>query len=133
MLSNFKKFRKGRNRGNSCNSNKLSFCRYGLKSISSGRLNSKQLESGRKMLSKHIKKTGKVILRIKPFITITKKPIEVRMGSGKGDIHDRVFKVKPGNVIYEIDSENRKTAFMCLRKSGMKLPIRTKIIEFNYG
>ncbi|MGX7589789.1 50S ribosomal protein L16 [Candidatus Vidania fulgoroideorum] len=127
MLGNFKKFRKGRNKGISCNSNKLSFCSYGLKSLSLGRLNSKQIESGRKMLSRFIKKTGKVILRVKPFITITKKPIEVRMGSGKGDIHDRIFNVKPGNIIYEINSESKVTAFMCLRKSGMKLPIRTKV------
>ncbi|MGX7458815.1 50S ribosomal protein L16 [Candidatus Vidania fulgoroideorum] len=132
MLGNFKKFRKGRNRGISCNSNKLSFCNYGLKALSLGRINSKQLESGRKILSKFIKKTGKIIIRAKPFITITKKPIEVRMGSGKGDIYDKVFNVKPGNIIYEINSESRDIAFISLRKSGMKLPIKTKVISLYY-
>ncbi|MGX7582709.1 50S ribosomal protein L16 [Candidatus Vidania fulgoroideorum] len=127
-MKNFTKPKKGRIKGMAYYKNKICFCDIGLQAISAGRLKSNQIEAGRKVLAKIIKKTGKILVRIKPNTAITKKPIEVRMGSGKGEIKEKVYKVKPGNIIYEVNYLNNITAITYLKKAAMKLPIKTIII-----
>ncbi|UOQ38079.1 LSU ribosomal protein L16p (L10e) [Candidatus Vidania fulgoroideae] len=129
MKKKFKKTKKGRNRGISNNSNKISFLKYAIKSLEISTINEKQIESGRKVLTRFVRKFGKVIIRIKPNIPVTKKPIEVRMGSGKGEVNKLIFKIKPGNIIYELDCLNDEDAFKALRLCSMKLPFKTKIIK----
>lgn len=127
-LKRFSKYRKGRNKGYSFSN--LSFCNYGLKAISRGKLTFKQIESSRKVFSKKIKNKGKIIIKILPNINITKKPIEVRMGSGKGEIFSKIYKIKPGNIIFEIDyfGENIKKIFYL---ASRKLPFKTCICYRN--
>ncbi|UOQ33154.1 LSU ribosomal protein L16p (L10e) [Candidatus Vidania fulgoroideae] len=132
MKKKFRKTRKGRNRGISNNSNKISFLEYALKSLENGVIDEKQIESGRKVLTRFVRKFGKVIIRIKPNVPITKKPIEVRMGSGKGEVDKFIFKIKPGNIIYELDCLYSKEAFKALRLCSMKMPFRTKIIKRDF-
>lgn len=129
MKKNFTKKRKGRNRGFSNNCNKISFLKYALKSTESGKINEKQIESGRKVLTRFVRKFGKIIIRVKPDTPVTKKPIEVRMGSGKGEIDKLIYKIKPGNIIYELDFLDEKIAFKALKLCSMKLPFKTKIIK----
>ncbi|MGX7585959.1 50S ribosomal protein L16 [Candidatus Vidania fulgoroideorum] len=129
MKRQFKKFRKGRNKSYFSGSYEPSFCRYGLKSLEFCRVNGKQIESGRKVISREVKKTGKLIVRIKPCIPITKKPIEVRMGSGKGELSDVVFNIKPGHFIYEVDFSDSNIAKRLLKKAGMKLPFKTAYVS----
>ncbi|UOQ27935.1 LSU ribosomal protein L16p (L10e) [Candidatus Vidania fulgoroideae] len=129
MKKKFKKTKKGRNRGVSNNSNRISFLKYAIKSLEIGTINEKQIESGRKVLTRFVRKFGKVIIRIKPNVPVTKKPIEVRMGSGKGEINKLIFKIKPGNIIYELDCLKDEDAFKALRLCSMKLPFKTKIIK----
>ncbi|MGX7582570.1 50S ribosomal protein L16 [Candidatus Vidania fulgoroideorum] len=117
----FSKFRKGRNKGYSFS--KLSFCKYGLKSISRGIINSSQIESARKVFSKKIKNNGKILIKIFPNINITKKPIEVRMGSGKGEIVSKIYKVKPGTIIFEFDYKGKdlnRLFYLASRKLSFK-------------
>ncbi|WP_458659088.1 50S ribosomal protein L16 [Candidatus Vidania fulgoroideorum] len=124
---NYSKFRKSRNKG--IGNSKLFFCRYGLKSISRGRVNKKQLESARKILSKNIKNNSKIVIRIYPDIPLTKKPIEVRMGSGKGDYYDDVFIVKPGTVIFEFNYDNFEKLKKIFYLTSRKFPFKTALIS----
>ncbi|QSW37820.1 50S ribosomal protein L16 [Candidatus Vidania fulgoroideae] len=124
-MKNFTKTKKGRIKGMAHHANKTCFCDIGLQAISAGRLKVNQIEAGRKVLTKIIKKTGKILVRIKPNTPITKKPIEVRMGSGKGEIKEKIYKVKPGNVIYEVNYINTALALTYLKKAAMKLPVKT--------
>lgn len=122
MIRNFTKFRKGRNKGFSLN--KLVCCDYGIKALSRGFLEQKQIEAVRKVFSKKIKNKGKIFIRVHPNVTITKKPIEVRMGSGKGEIFSKIYKVKPGSVLFEVDCDynNLKKIFYL---ASSKLPVKT--------
>ncbi|MGX7589513.1 50S ribosomal protein L16 [Candidatus Vidania fulgoroideorum] len=122
-LKKFSKFRKGRNKGYS--TSKLFYCDYGLKSISRGNINGAQIESARKIFSKKIKKNGKIIIRIHPNINLTKKPIEVRMGSGKGEIYSKIYKVRPGTILFEINYNGNINKLFYL--ASRKLPIKTCI------
>lgn len=108
--------------------NQLKFGSIGLKSISTNRLSSKQLETLRQTVTKLIKKSGRVVINIFPSTPITKKPIEIRMGKGKGNIDHWVFKVKPGFIICEIVTDSKETAFFALKSVQKKLSIKTKII-----
>lgn len=121
------KYQKNRNKGISLRRNSLIFGNYGLKSISSGFLNFKQIESARKTLVHNFGKNNKILIRIFPDKVITKKPLEVRMGKGKGSIHDWVSVIKPGIIIFEVKNENLETvkkAFFC---ASQKLSIKTEI------
>ncbi|ASS47036.1 50S ribosomal protein L16p (L10e) [Candidatus Nasuia deltocephalinicola] len=129
-LLKYSKFHKGRNKFNSSNGNFLSFGKFGLKSISRGRLTSSQIESARKVISKFIKKEGKLWIRIFPDKPITKKPIEVRMGNGKGNVEFYVFEVKPGKIIYEIDGISEILARKILKLASFKLPLLTIFVNF---
>ena len=106
----------------------LSFGSHGLKSLAYGRITSNQIESGRKAMSRFIKKFGKIWIRIFPDRPITKKAPEVPMGGGKGDPCGYCFEVKPGRIIFEIDGVDDATAQMALRRAADKLPVKSTII-----
>ncbi|WP_259288825.1 50S ribosomal protein L16 [Candidatus Nasuia deltocephalinicola] len=124
----FIKFRRGKNKGFSYKGNHLVFGDFGLKSVSRGTINFKQIESGRKVISKHIKKIGKLWIRVFPDLSYTKKPVDVRMGNGKGDISFYIFKIKPGRVIYEICGLSNAVSIKVLNLASFKLPFKTIII-----
>ena len=130
--SKFKKQQKGKsfNRINSSSTDlyALKFGSVGLKAMSSGRLSSKQIDSVRQSISKVIKKLGRVKTNIFPDTPISKKPIEVRMGKGKGNVDHWVFKVKPGFVLYEVETDFIQVAVKALESGQIRLPIKTKII-----
>ncbi len=106
----------------------VDFGQFGLKSISYGRITSNQLESARKVIARSVSKTGRIWCRIFPDRPITKKPPEVPMGSGKGDVQGYCFEVKPGRVIFEIDGVTDVVGKEALRKAGTKLPVKSKIV-----
>ena len=109
--------------------NKLSYGSFGLKALESGRLNSKQIESARKVITRFMKRSGKLWIMVFPHIPVTKKPAEVRMGSGKGNVEYYIAKIQPGRVIFEIDGVENNAALESLTKAGAKLPFKTKIIN----
>ncbi|ADM89817.1 putative 50S ribosomal subunit protein L16 [Candidatus Zinderia insecticola CARI] len=128
----YRKQQKGRNKGISHQKGtNISFGKFGIKSISRGRLNSKQIESARKVITRNMKKGGKIWIRIFPDKPITKKPPEVRMGNGKGNIEFYVFEVKPGRILYEFDGVNEKIAFKIFKLASSKLPLSTIFIKNN--
>ncbi len=106
----------------------LSFGSFGLKSESYGRVESKQIESARKAMSRQLTKTGRIWIRIFPDRPFTQKPPEVGMGKGKGDPAGYCFEVKPGRVIFEVDGVDGPIAKEALRKAGTKLPVKTRVI-----
>jgi large subunit ribosomal protein L16 len=105
----------------------LIFGSFGLKSLDFGLLTANQIEAGRRLIMKKIKKKGKLWVRIFPHIPISKKPIEVRMGKGKGGVDHWAFKANPGILLYEIEGLSYKKAFELFRQVSKKLPIKTKI------
>jgi large subunit ribosomal protein L16 len=107
----------------------LKFGSFGIKSLESGRLNSRQIESARKVITRYMKRAGKLWIVIFPHTPITKKPAEVRMGSGKGNIEYYAAKIRPGRVIFEIDGIDDETAIKALEKAAAKLPFKTKVIN----
>ncbi len=124
----FIKFRRGKNKGFSYKGNYVAFGNYGLKSMSKGNLNAKQIESGRKVISKYIKKFGKLWIRVFPDIPYTQKPTDTRMGNGKGNISFYIFKIKPGRIIYEIKGLSSIISIKILNLASFKLPLKTKIV-----
>src|SRR5690606_1456042 len=99
----YRKQHKGRNRGLATSGNKVSFGEFGLKATSRGRLTARQIEAARRTISRHVKRGGKLWIRVFPDKPITKKPLEVRMGSGKGNVEYWVAEIKPGAVLYEME------------------------------
>jgi len=110
-------------------SNTLQFGYFGLKAINSGILNFKHMESGRKAINQILKRSGKIWIRVFPSLSLSKKPIEVRMGKGKGNVDTWISYIKPGTVIYEINSLDEIKALEALKNASLKLPLRTKIIK----
>ncbi len=106
----------------------VAFGSYGLKAIGGHRIRSNQLEAARKVLSRTIGKTGKLWIRVFPDMPITRKPAEVKLGKGKGDLFAYVVPVKPGRVIFEVDGVTEAVAREALRKAGTKLPVNTKVV-----
>ena len=106
----------------------LAFGSHGIKAISSHRVESKQLESARKILARHVSKFGRVWIRVFPDRPFTQKAAEVPMGKGKGDPSGYCFEVKPGRILFEIDGVSDAVAREALRKAGTKLPVKTKIV-----
>ena len=106
----------------------ISFGSHGLKAMTAGRITSNQIEAARKAITKSIGKTGRVWIRIFPDMPFTKKPAEVKMGKGKGDIAGYCVQVLPGRIMFEVDSSDDKVATESLRKGGTKMPVKTKII-----
>ena len=110
-------------------STKIFFGWYGLKAIEPGLITSKQIEATRRAMIRKIKKSGKIWIRAYPDIPVTSKPVEVRMGKGKGTVDHFVCRVKPGKILFEINGVSLKLAKELLRKGSMKLPLRTKFVQ----
>ena len=124
----YRKQQKGRNRGKAYRGSTLSFGTYGLKAVELGRINSRQIEAGRVALSRTMKRTGKIWIRVFPDKPLTAKPVGVRMGKGKGSVEEWVMNIKPGRIIFEITGVNDETAVRALTLAAAKLPFKTKIV-----
>ena len=124
----YRKMQKGRNKGLAHKGSTISFGSFGLKSLGSGRITNRQIESARIAMTRHMKREGNVWIRIFPDKPITSKPAEVRMGKGKGALDHYVAVVKPGRIMFELDGVTRETAFEALRLAAQKLPVLTKTV-----
>ncbi len=125
----YRKQQKGRNRGLAVNGNKVSFGEFGLKATTRGRITSRQIEAARRAMTRYVKRRGKIWIRIFPDKPITKKPLEVRQGKGKGNVEYWVALIKPGKMLYEIEGVPEDTAREAFKLAGSKLPIRTTFIS----
>ncbi len=121
----YRKQQKGRNRGLALTGNKVSFGEFGIKSTELGRITARQIEAARRVISRSMARGGKMWVRIFPDVPVTKKPLEVRMGSGKGNVEYWVAKVQPGRMLYEIEGITEKEAREAFRLAGAKLPVKT--------
>jgi large subunit ribosomal protein L16 len=124
----YRKQMKGRNRGLATRGNKVSFGEFGLKATTRGRLTSRQIEAARRALTRFIKRGGRVWIRVFPDKPVTKKPLEVRMGSGKGNVEFWVARIKPGAVLYEMEGVNEEQAREAFRLAAAKLPVQTAFV-----
>ncbi|MAT36332.1 MAG: 50S ribosomal protein L16 [Ponticaulis sp.] len=124
----FRKAFKGRIHGNAKGGFALNFGSFGLKALEPERITSRQIEATRRAITRQMKRQGKVWIRVFPDLPVSAKPIEVRMGKGKGSIDRWVAKVKPGRILFEIDGVNEETAREALRLGAAKLPIKTKVV-----
>tara|TARA_B100000965_G_scaffold349850_1_gene323247 strand:+ start:777 stop:1181 length:405 start_codon:yes stop_codon:yes gene_type:complete len=127
--SKFRKAFKGRIHGKATRGSILNYGQYGLKALEPERVIGRQIEAARVALTRHMKRTGKVWLRIFPNIPVSKKPTEVRMGKGKGSPEYWACRVKPGRIIFEVDGVSEEVAKEALFKASAKLPIKTKFIR----
>lgn len=124
----YRKVRKGKNDGVATRGNYLAFGDYGLQAIGNERITSRQIESARTTMSRYIKRGGKIWIRIFPHTPVTRKPQDVKMGSGKGNPEFFVAKVKAGTVMFELQGVDEATAREAMRLAGHKLPVKTKFI-----
>jgi large subunit ribosomal protein L16 len=124
----FRKAHKGRIKGTAKGGTALNFGSYGLKALEPERVTARQIEATRRAITRHMKRAGRVWIRIFPDVPVTKKPTEVRMGKGKGSVEFWACKVKPGRVMFEIDGVSDEVAREALRLGAAKLPIKTKIV-----
>ncbi len=124
----FRKQMKGRNRGLANRGNAVSFGEYGLKTLDRGRLTARQIEAARRAMTRHIKRGGKIWIRVFPDVPVTKKPLEVRQGKGKGSVEYWVAKVQPGKVLYEIEGVSEEIAREAFRLAAAKLPVQTSFV-----
>ena len=131
--SKFRKQHKGRNRGLATTGNKVSFGDFGLKSVGRGRITARQIEAGRRVMTRHIKRGGRVWIRIFPDKPITKKPAEVRMGKGKGSVEYYVAEIQPGKMLYEMDGVSEDIAREAFRLAAAKLPLLTVFATRHVG
>jgi len=125
----FRKQRKGRNRGIATSGNTVSFGEYGLKCTTRGRITARQIEAARRAISRHVKRGGKIWIRIFPDVPITKKPLEVRQGKGKGNVEYWIAKVQPGRVLYEMEGVPEDIARQAFRLAAAKLPVQTVFVN----
>jgi large subunit ribosomal protein L16 len=125
----FRKQMKGRNYGVATRGNKVSFGEFGLKALGYARITARQIEAARRAVNRYIKRGGKVWIRLFPDKPITKKPIEVRMGKGKGSVEYWVALVQPGKVMFEIEGVTPEIAREAFRLAASKLPIKTEFVE----
>jgi large subunit ribosomal protein L16 len=125
----FRKAHKGRIHGLATSGASLSFGEYGLKAVEPDRVTARQIEAARRAMTRHMKRAGRVWIRIFPDVPVSKKPIEVRMGKGKGTPELWVCRVKPGRVMFEIDGVAADLAREALRLGAAKLPIRTRFVQ----
>ena len=129
----YRKQQKGRNTGVATRGNKVSFGEFGLKATTRGRLTARQLEAARRALSRHIKRGGRVWIRVFPDKPISTKPAEVRMGNGKGNPEYFVAEIVPGKVLYEMDGVEETLAREAFRLAAAKLPFRTTFVHRTLG
>lgn len=125
----WRKQSKGRNRGKATRGSSLSFGDFGLQAADRGRLTSRQIESGRISISRHVKRGGKLFIRVFPDKPVSKKPLEVRMGKGKGSPEFWVAIIKPGRVLFEIEGVDEKLAREAFRLAASKLPIKCRFVS----
>ena len=124
----YRKAHKGRIRGLATSGASLSFGEYGLKAMEPDRVTARQIEAARRALTRHMKRAGRVWIRVFPDVPVSKKPAEVRMGSGKGAPEFWVCRVKPGRVLFELDGVSVNVAREALDLAAAKLPIKTKVV-----
>lgn len=124
----FRKMFKGKNRGLAQNGNKVSFGEFGLKAAERGRVSARQIEAARRAMTRKVKRNGKIWIRIFPDVPISSKPLEVRMGKGKGNVDYWCSKVQPGTVLYEMEGVSEEDAREAFRLAANKLPIKTTFV-----
>ena len=124
----FRKQQKGRNPGLATTGNKVSFGEFGLKATTRGRITARQIESARRAISRHVKRGGKIWIRIFPDTPVTKKPLEVRQGKGKGNVEYWVAKIKPGAMLYEMEGVPEDLAREAFKLAAAKLPLQTTFV-----
>lgn len=124
----YRKAHKGRIKGNAKGGSDINFGTYGLKSMDAERVTSRQIEAARRAITRHMKRAGRVWIRIFPDVPISKKPVEVRMGKGKGSPEFWAAKVKPGRIMFEIDGVPADIAKVALELGAAKLPVKCKIV-----
>jgi len=129
----YRKQQKGRNKGIATRGTKVSFGEYGLKAIGRGRLSARQIEAARRAMTRHIKRSGQIRIRIFPDKPISHKPAEVRMGGGKGNPEYFVAEIKPGKMLYEMDGVDEVLARQAFRLAAAKLPIKTIFVIRQLG
>jgi len=125
----FRKMHKGRNRGLAQNGNQVSFGEFGMKASTRGRITARQIESARRAMTRYIKRGGKIWIRIFPDKPISKKPLEVRMGKGKGNVEYWVSLVQPGKMLYEMSGVSEEIAREAFRLASAKLPVKTTFVK----
>jgi large subunit ribosomal protein L16 len=125
----FRKAHKGRIKGVATSGATLSFGQFGLKAMEPDRLTARQIEAARRAMTRHMKRAGRVWIRIFPDVPVSKKPLEVRMGSGKGAPEFWVVRVKPGRILFELDGVTSALAKEALELAAAKLPIKTRFVE----
>ena len=129
MKTKFRKAHKGRIHGLATSGASLSFGEYGLKAMEPDRVTARQIEAARRAMTRHMKRAGRVWIRIFPDVPVSKKPLEVRMGSGKGAPEYWVVRIKPGRILFEIDGVSTALAREALDLAAAKLPIKTRFVE----
>jgi len=125
----FRKQHKGRNRGLALRGSKVSFGEFGLKATGRGRLTARQIEAARRAMTRHIKRGGKIWIRVFPDKPITNKPLEVRMGKGKGNVEYWIAQIQPGKILYEMDGVSEELAREAFALGAAKLPLQTTFVK----
>lgn len=125
----FRKQHKGRNRGLAERGNSISFGDYALKAVGRGRITARQIESARRAMTRHIKRGGKIWIRVFPDKPITQKPLEVRMGKGKGNVEYWVAQIQPGRILYEVQGVPEDLAREAFALAAAKLPVATTFVK----
>jgi large subunit ribosomal protein L16 len=129
MRTKFRKAHKGRIHGVATSAVDLAFGQFGLKALEPDRITARQIEAARRAMTRHMKRSGRVWIRIFPDVPVSKKPLEVRMGSGKGTPEFWVARVKPGRILFELDGVTTQVAKESLALAAAKLPIKTRFVE----
>ena len=129
----YRKQQKGRNTGVATRGNKVSFGEFGLKALTRGRITARQVEASRRAMTRHIKRGGRIWIRIFPDKPISQKPAEVRMGKGKGTVEYFVSEIQPGKVLYEMDGVTEALAREAFALASAKLPFRTAFVQRMLG
>ena len=124
----FRKYHKGRIHGEAKGGSELDFGAFGLKAMSADRVTARQIEAARRSITRHMKRQGKLWIRIFPDVPVTKKPAEVRMGKGKGAIEYWACRVKPGRMMFELDGVKEEIAVGAFALASAKLPVKTKVV-----
>ncbi|MFO0389333.1 MAG: 50S ribosomal protein L16 [Alphaproteobacteria bacterium] len=124
----YRKQHKGRIRGNAKGGSQLNFGQYGLKAVQPERITARQIEAARRAISRHMKRLGRLWIRVFPDVPVTRKPAEVRMGSGKGSVEFWAARVEPGRILFEIDGVSEQVAREAFDRASAKLPIKTKFV-----
>lgn len=125
----FRKQHKGRIHGNAKGGTTVAFGAFGLKALSPERVTSRQIEAARRAITRHIRRQGKVWIRVFPDVPVSKKPLEVRQGKGKGSVDHWAVRIKPGRVMFELDGVPEELAREAFDLAAMKLPVKTKFLK----